>query len=286
VPSPSAALPRPAQHDAAAESHGGRQLAGGQGRREVPRSERSHGADWAALDPRPTAGLGRQDPPVGADRLAGEPLEVLSSLAHLGSRLAEGLALFLSENASYWYSLVEWNGFEADQRFVGISNYQAVLADPGFWNSVWISFVFLLLVALARILLSLLLAIVLNSPKLPIANLFRTVFFLPVVTTTAIVGVVMQFVFDPSSGPVNAVHPFARPTKLLRIHQYACFSAPPCAYAYFKACRCKGRVLSQKSGAYLGMVRPDDDVLGRGGPTETRLFPRCRGTTGRSPEDC
>jgi multiple sugar transport system permease protein len=106
--------------------------------------------------------------------------------------------------ASYWYSLVEWNGFESEQRFVGISNYEAVLADPGFWNSVWITVVFMLLVAPARIILSLLLAIVLNSPKLPFATLFRTVYFLPVVTTTAIVGVVMQFVFDPASGPVNA----------------------------------------------------------------------------------
>jgi multiple sugar transport system permease protein len=106
--------------------------------------------------------------------------------------------------ASYWYSLVEWNGFESEQRFVGISNYEAVLADPGFWNSVWITVAFMLLVAPARIILSLLLAIVLNSPKLPFATLFRTVYFLPVVTTTAIVGVVMQFVFDPASGPVNA----------------------------------------------------------------------------------
>ena len=48
--------------------------------------------------------------------------------------------------ASYWYSLVEWNGFESEQRFVGLSNYEAVLADPGFWNSVWITAVFMLLV--------------------------------------------------------------------------------------------------------------------------------------------
>jgi multiple sugar transport system permease protein len=106
--------------------------------------------------------------------------------------------------ASYWYSLVEWNGFESEQRFVGISNYEAVLADPGFWNSVWITLAFMLLVAPARVVLSLLLAIVLNSPRLPFAALFRTVYFLPVVTTTAIVGVVMQFVFDPASGPVNS----------------------------------------------------------------------------------
>jgi multiple sugar transport system permease protein len=106
--------------------------------------------------------------------------------------------------ASYWYSLVEWNGFEADQKFVGISNYEAVFADPQFWSSVKITLVFMLLVAPARIILSFLLAIVLNSPKLPFATLFRTVYFLPVVTTTAIVGVVMQFIFDPSSGPINS----------------------------------------------------------------------------------
>ncbi|PRY10865.1 carbohydrate ABC transporter permease [Kineococcus rhizosphaerae] len=106
--------------------------------------------------------------------------------------------------ASYWYSLVEWNGFSSGQRFVGIANYRAVLADPAFWSSVKITLVFMLLVAPARILLSLLLAMVLNSPRLPLRNLFRTVYFLPVVTTTAIVGVVMQFVFDPASGPFTA----------------------------------------------------------------------------------
>jgi multiple sugar transport system permease protein len=106
--------------------------------------------------------------------------------------------------ASYWYSLVEWNGFSSDQQFVGIANYRAVLSDPAFWSSVKITLVFMLLVAPARILLSLVLAMVLNSPKLPLRNLFRTVYFLPVVTTTAIVGVVMQFVFDPASGPFTA----------------------------------------------------------------------------------
>jgi len=105
--------------------------------------------------------------------------------------------------ASYWYSLVEWNGFQAHTRFVGISNYRAVLADPGFWSSVKITLLFMLLVAPARIILSLVLAVLLNSPKLPLRNLLRTMYFLPVVTTTAIVGVVMQFIFDPGSGPLN-----------------------------------------------------------------------------------
>ena len=107
--------------------------------------------------------------------------------------------------ASYWYSLVDWNGFNADQRFVGIENYQAVLADPLFWDSVRITLVFMLVVAPLRVFGAFFLAILLNSPKLPFATFFRTAYFIPVVTTTAIVGVVMRFIFDPGAGPVAAV---------------------------------------------------------------------------------
>lgn len=105
--------------------------------------------------------------------------------------------------ASYWYSLVEWNGFTADQRFVGIQNYRAVLADPMFWSAVRITLVFMLIVAPLRVFGAFFLAIILNSPKLPFSAFFRTMYFLPVVTTTAIVGVVMRFVLDPASGPLS-----------------------------------------------------------------------------------
>ncbi|WUJ74980.1 sugar ABC transporter permease [Kribbella soli] len=107
--------------------------------------------------------------------------------------------------ASYWYSLVEWNGFDSGQKFVGLSNYKEVFADPLFWNSFKVTLLFMLLVVPARVLLTLLLAMVLNSPKLPLIGVLRSAFFIPVVTTTAIIGVVMRFVLDPSTGPINSV---------------------------------------------------------------------------------
>jgi multiple sugar transport system permease protein len=107
--------------------------------------------------------------------------------------------------ASYWYSLVEWNGFDADQKFVGLSNYREVFADPLFWNSFKVTLFFMLLVVPARVLLTLLLAMVLNSPKLPLIGLLRSAFFIPVVTTTAIIGVVMRFILDPASGPITTM---------------------------------------------------------------------------------
>ncbi|ROR74171.1 carbohydrate ABC transporter permease [Bogoriella caseilytica] len=110
--------------------------------------------------------------------------------------------------ASYWYSLVEWNGFSAEQRYVGISNYEAVLADPMFWSAVRITVVFMLIVTPLRVMGAFLLALVLNSPRLPFSGFFRTAFFIPVVTTTAIVGVVMRFIFDPANGPPSVVAQF------------------------------------------------------------------------------
>ncbi|WP_235856929.1 carbohydrate ABC transporter permease [Occultella glacieicola] len=107
--------------------------------------------------------------------------------------------------ASYWYSLVEWNGFTADQRFVGLDNYERVLADPLFWSSVGITLLFMLIVAPLRVFGAFAMAILLNSPRLPLRSFFRTAYFLPVVTTTAIVGVVMRFILDPASGPVASV---------------------------------------------------------------------------------
>lgn len=107
--------------------------------------------------------------------------------------------------ASYWYSLVNWNGFDENQTFVGLSNYREVFADPLFWNSFKITLLFMLLVVPVRVLSSLLLAIVLNSPKMPLIGVLRSAFFIPVVTTTAIIGVVMRLILDPASGPINAV---------------------------------------------------------------------------------
>jgi multiple sugar transport system permease protein len=107
--------------------------------------------------------------------------------------------------ASYWYSLLDWNGFSRDKEYVGLSNYREVIDDPLFWRAFRNSFWYMAGVVPLRVGLALIVAIVLNNPRLPFATFFRTALFLPVVTTTAIVGVLMTFVFDPASGPVNTV---------------------------------------------------------------------------------
>lgn len=105
--------------------------------------------------------------------------------------------------ASWWNSLLDWNGFAADKVFIGLANYREIIADEYFWGAFGRSFIFMLVAVPIQLGLSLFLAIVLNDRALRLAPVFRTMFFLPVVTTAAIVGIVMSFVLNPFNGPVN-----------------------------------------------------------------------------------
>jgi multiple sugar transport system permease protein len=56
-----------------------------------------------------------------------------------------------------------------------------------------------------RFIFSLLIALLLNWRSFRFNSLFRVLIFLPVITTSAIIGTIMNMFFDPSQGPVNIV---------------------------------------------------------------------------------
>ncbi|TWD74914.1 carbohydrate ABC transporter membrane protein 1 (CUT1 family) [Kribbella amoyensis] len=104
--------------------------------------------------------------------------------------------------ASWWYAFLDWPGFSDRGTFIGLANFELLWADDLFWNSFVNSMVFLALAVPLRVGLALLLAIVLNRRSTPFRGLFRTLLFLPVVTTGAIVGIVFTLILD-AGGPVN-----------------------------------------------------------------------------------
>ncbi|MEO3794708.1 sugar ABC transporter permease [Nonomuraea sp. B10E15] len=104
--------------------------------------------------------------------------------------------------ASWWFALLDWPGFATAGTFVGVENFERLIGDDLFWNAFWNSIVFLVFAVPLRVGLALALALVLNRKKTPFKGFFRTLFFLPVVTTGAIVGVVFTLLLD-ASGPVS-----------------------------------------------------------------------------------
>lgn len=105
--------------------------------------------------------------------------------------------------ASWYYSLLDWSGYTNDRTFVGLDNYRELFADPFFWQAFGRSFLFMVVAVPIRLGLALVVAIVLNNQALKLSPVFRTFFFIPVVTTTAIVGLLMTFLLSPVNGPVN-----------------------------------------------------------------------------------
>lgn len=106
---------------------------------------------------------------------------------------------------SWVYSTMDWSGFSDDMTFIGLDNYRRLVQDEFFWASFGRSAIFVFLGTPVRVVLALLLALVLNQQVMRMSSAFRTMFFLPVMASAAIIGVVMTFVLSPSNGPVNSL---------------------------------------------------------------------------------
>ena len=107
--------------------------------------------------------------------------------------------------ATAWYSLLDWNGFQRVGTFYGLENYRELFTDPAFFKSMRATFLFMLIVVPLRFITSLGFGLLLNWKRMIARSTFRTLLFLPVVTTGAIIGTVMKMIFDPKYGPINIV---------------------------------------------------------------------------------
>ncbi|MBQ3761320.1 MAG: sugar ABC transporter permease [Clostridia bacterium] len=103
---------------------------------------------------------------------------------------------------SFVYSLSEWN-LGVSKSFVGITNFRYMLfEDLDFWQVVWNTFYYTIGTVPICLILSLLLAILMNQ-RMKGKVFFRSVFFFPYVASLVAVAVVWMALFNPDKGPVN-----------------------------------------------------------------------------------
>ncbi|MCD6588213.1 MAG: sugar ABC transporter permease [Candidatus Fermentibacteraceae bacterium] len=88
--------------------------------------------------------------------------------------------------------------------FVAFSNYERMFTDDRFWSSVSNTVFFVLGVVPAGIAIPLVLAMLLRG-ELKGKAIYRTIYFLPVVTSAVAVSVVWTWLFKPEAGPINGV---------------------------------------------------------------------------------
>ena len=106
--------------------------------------------------------------------------------------------------SSIFYSTLDWSGMSSHATFIGLNNFKELLSDKLFINSIVNSFKYMLLYVPLQLSISLALAYLLNSVLKKGVAFYRTLYFLPVITTASIVGIIMIFIFG-GTGPVNQV---------------------------------------------------------------------------------
>lgn len=103
------------------------------------------------------------------------------------------------------YSFFEWDGYGPLDKMVGFRNYIEVLSDPYYWNAFRHTMIFALSHLVLQTAISLVLAVALNGLKNKMSSAYRLMIFLPVITTTAVIGMVMSMIFSPINGPINMI---------------------------------------------------------------------------------
>lgn len=103
---------------------------------------------------------------------------------------------------TFYISLTNWRGI-GEPEFCGFENYQKLMIDNMFWDALrntviyWITGLILILV------LSVLIANLLNSQLLRGRTFFKTVTFLPNICAAIAMGLIFRMLFDENTGLIN-----------------------------------------------------------------------------------
>lgn len=105
--------------------------------------------------------------------------------------------------ASWYFAFFDWDGIGPPSDFVGLQNFREVATSERFWHSMRNTFLYTAALVLIVVPTSLVMALILNAKKLRGRTAYRVVFVLPVVLTSAVVGLEMQTIFATEGGVVN-----------------------------------------------------------------------------------
>ncbi|HET8522625.1 MAG TPA: sugar ABC transporter permease, partial [Thermomicrobiales bacterium] len=119
-----------------------------------------------------------------------------------------GMALFLVWTLypliyAFIMSFAEWNLIKPS-RFVGLENYRRAFDDPIFWMALKNTIFYTIVTVPGQMVLGLAIALLLDGP-LRARAFFRTLYYIPVVTSWVVVSLIFTYLFNGQAGLINWV---------------------------------------------------------------------------------
>jgi multiple sugar transport system permease protein len=120
---------------------------------------------------------------------------------------APGLILFAiftvyALYTSFMLSFQEWNLIDPDKEFIGLDNYREVLQDENFHEAIRNTVYFTIGTVPLTMFIALLLALLLNA-KIRGLALFRTAYYLPVITPLVVAAIIWSWLYQADTGMLN-----------------------------------------------------------------------------------
>lgn len=103
-----------------------------------------------------------------------------------------------------YYSLTDWDGAQPAKNFVGLANYREMWGDSLMWLSLRHNLIWIALGTLTPVVIGLVLANLVWSGVIG-RIVFRTIFFMPVVLSAVVVGIIWHWIYHPLFGPINVL---------------------------------------------------------------------------------
>jgi multiple sugar transport system permease protein len=110
-----------------------------------------------------------------------------------------GIFVFYPILQSLWMSLHDWNILKNQQVFIGGGNYRKALGDERFLGALKNTFVYIVYYVPILLVSSLLTAVFL-SYKFSFSSFFKSLLFIPAITSMAIVAMIFRFLLDGDIG--------------------------------------------------------------------------------------
>lgn len=119
---------------------------------------------------------------------------------YLPAAVVFGVFFIIPTALSFYFSLTRWTLF--DSTFIGLDNFAVFLGDPQLMAGLSHTVVYALLTCLAKVIISLPLAMLLTS-RLRLKGLFRSIIFFPTLVSIIAIGITFAALMQPSTGLIN-----------------------------------------------------------------------------------
>lgn len=106
--------------------------------------------------------------------------------------------------SGFYISFFRWDGVSA-MRFLGFENYVNLMKDPLFWTSLKNTLIIGIIAHIPILLGGLSLAYVLNAKIIKGENVFKTIYFMPMVTSSVAISIIFMNIFGNNYGLMNYV---------------------------------------------------------------------------------